>query len=194
MNLVHDILRPFIDQFVSAYLDDILIYSNTKAEHMKHLRQVFDKLREHKLYAKTLKCKFGRTSVDFLGHVVSASGFEMEPVKVKAIQRWPTPKTKRDVQSFLGMVNSYRRFIKDMATVAKPLTELTSNVDFDWTSRRDDAFLALKRKVMSAPVLRAFDPELPVVLSTDASGCAVGAVLEQDDGMGPRPVAFSPNR
>lgn len=190
MNLVNDILRPFIDKFVSAYLDDILIYSKTKAEHVQHLRQVFEKLREHKLYAKTSKCKFGRTSVDFLGHVVSTKGFEMERVKVEAIQKWPTPKTKRDVQSFLGMVNFYRRFIKDMATVAKPLTELTGIVDFDWTSRREDAFLALKRKVMSAPVLRAFDPELPVVLSTDASGCALGAVLEQDDGMGRRPVAY----
>lgn len=118
----------------------------------------------------------------------------MERVKVEAIQSFPTPKTKRDVQSFLGMVSFYRRFIKDMATVAKHLTELTSNVELDWTSRREDAFLALKSKVISAPVLRAFDSELPVVLSTDASGCAVGAVLEQDDGMGPRPVAFSPNR
>lgn len=114
----------------------------------------------------------------------------MERVKVEAIQRLPTPKTERDVQSILGMVNFYRRFMKDMATVAKPVTELTSNVEFDWTSRREDAFLALKSKVISAPVLRAFDPELPVVLSPDASGCAVGAVLEKDDGMGRRPVAF----
>lgn len=190
MNLVNDILRPYIDNFVSAYLDDILIFSKTRAEHIRHLRQVLDKLREHKLYAKVSKCKFAQRSVDFLGHVVSANGFEMERVKVEAIKKWPKPKTKRDVQSFLGMLNFYRRFIEKMATVAKPLTELTSIVDFEWTARQEDAFNSLKDKVMSAPILRAFNPELPVVLSTDASGCAVGAVLEQDDGMGRRPVAF----
>lgn len=136
------------------------------------------------------KSKFAQKSVDFLVHVVSFNGFEMERVEVEAIKKWPKPKTKRDVQSFLGMVNFYRRFIEKMATVAEPLTGLTSNVDFEWTSRQEDAFNSRKDNVMSSPILRAFNPELPVVLSTDASGCAVGAVLEQDDGMGRRPVAF----
>lgn len=96
------------------------------------------------------------------------------------------------MQSLLGTVNLYRRFIKDMATVAKPLTKLTNNVDFDRTSRREDAFLAIKEIVLRALALRAFDPKLPVVLSTEASGWAVGAFLGQDDGMGRRPVAYFP--
>lgn len=91
MNLVNDILRPYIDNFVSAYLDDILIFSKTREEHIRHLRQVLDKLREHKLYAKVSKCKYAQRSVDFLGHVVSANGFEMERVKVEAIKKWPKP-------------------------------------------------------------------------------------------------------
>lgn len=132
MNVVNDILRSYVDKLVSAYPDDILIFSKTKAEHIRHLIQVLDKLREHKLYAKASKCKFGRTSVDFLGHVISVKGFEMKRAKVEAIQKWPTPETKRDVQSILGMVSFCRRFIKEMATVAKPLTELTSNVDIEW--------------------------------------------------------------
>lgn len=135
MNLNNVILRPYVDNFVSAYLDDILIFSNTMAEHIRHLRQVVDELREHKLYANVSKWKFAQKSEDFLGYVVSANGFEMKRVKVEAIKKWPKPKTKRHIQSFLGMVNFYRHFIEKMATVAKPLTELTSSVDFEWTSR-----------------------------------------------------------
>jgi len=190
MNVINDVLRPFIDRFVCAYLDDILIYSKTKAEHVAHLRQVLRTLREHKLYAKLSKCEFGRTSVDFLGHIVSPNGFEMEGGKTESIRVWPTPKSKKDVQSFLGLVNFYRRFVRDMAAIAKPLTDLTGNVEFAWTEAHEDSFRALKARVACAPVLRSFDPTLPVIVSTDASGCALGAVLEQDDGMGRRPVAF----
>lgn len=190
MNLVHDILRPFIDQFVSAYLDDILIYSKRKAEHVQHLRQVLDKLREHKLYAKLSKCQFARTTVDYLGHVISEKGFSMEDYKVQAIRTWATPRSKKDVQSFLGMVNFYRRFIKGMAAVATPLTRLTGNVDFEWTPDAQKAFEQLQNLTTTAPVLRPFDKRYPIYVSTDASGYAVGAVLEQDDGRGRRPVAY----
>lgn len=96
--------------------------------------------------------------------------------------------TRRAIVS--GDGDFYRRFIENMATVARPLTELTGNVDFEWSPHCENAFLSLKSKAMTAPVLRAFDPALPSVLSTDASGCAVGAVLEQDDESGRRPVAF----
>lgn len=85
---------------------DILIYSKTKTEHLQHLRQVLDKRREHKLYGEFSKCKLGLKSVDFLGNIVSANGFEVERVKIENIEKWPRPRTKRDVQSFLGMVIS----------------------------------------------------------------------------------------
>eukprot|EP00170_Pyropia_yezoensis_P003250 contig_13592_g3257 len=181
MNLMNDVFRPYIDRFVCAYLDDILIYSKSLDQHLFHLRNVLTTLREHKLYAKLSKCEFGCTSVDFLGHVVSPNGFEMEHTKTESIRMWPTPRTKKDVQSLLGLVNFYRRFVLGMAEIAKPLTELTGNIDFAWTKAHEDSFRTLKERVASAPVLRPFDRDLPVIVSTDASGCAIGAVLEQDD-------------
>lgn len=192
MNLINDVLRPYINRFVCAYLDDILIYSKSLEEHLVHLRKVLTTLREHKLYAKLYKCEFCRASVDFLGHVVSPNGFQMEHTKTESIRMWSTPKTKKDVQSFLGLVNFYWRFIRGMADIVKPLTELTGKTDFAWTQAHENSFRTLKERVASAPVLRPVDPDLPVIVSTDASGCAIGAVLEQDDGMGRRPVAFFP--
>lgn len=190
MNLMNDVFRPYLYDFICVYLDDILVYSETYDDHLKHLRLALEKLREHKLYAKLSKCQFARTTVDYLGHVISEKGFSMEDYKVQAIRTWATPRSKKDVQSFLGMVNFYRRFIKGMAAVATPLTRLTGNVDFEWTPDAQKAFEQLQDLTTSAPVLRPFDKRYPIYVSTDASGYAVGAVLEQDDGRGRRPVAY----
>jgi len=114
----------------------------------------------------------------------------MEAEKVNAIRTWTTPQSKTDVQSFLGMVNFYRRFIINMAEVAVPLTRLTGNVDFEWTADAEASFQRLKMLETSAPVLRGFDKRHPIYLSTDASGYAIGAALEQDDGRGRRPLAY----
>jgi len=114
----------------------------------------------------------------------------MEQSKIGSIQKWPTPKSKVDVQSFLGLVNYYRRFIVNISHVARPLTSLTGNVPFSWGEAQAQAFELLKKIVSSAPVLRNFDPGLPICLSTDASADAVGAVLEQEENGSSRPVAF----
>ena len=190
MNLMNDVFRPYLDKFICVYLDDILVYSENYHDHLRHLRLTLQKLRAHKLYAKLSKCRFAATTVDYLGHVISADGFSMEGDKVQAIRSWSTPTSKRDVQSFLGMVNFYRRFIQDMAAVAAPLTRLTGNVDFEWSSAAQESFEKLKYLASKAPILRSFDPRYPIFVSTDASGYAVGAVLEQDEGDGRRPVAY----
>lgn len=114
----------------------------------------------------------------------------MEDDKVHAIRSWGIPKSKKDVQSLLGLVNFYRRFIKGMTSVAAPLTRLTGNVDFGWNTETQKSFEQLQVLTTSAPVLRPFDKSYPIYVSTDASGYAVGAVLEQDDGRGRRPVAY----
>lgn len=190
MSLMNDIFREHLDKFVMVYLDDILIYSPDLSSHLSHLRTVLDLLRGHKLYGKLSKCDFCKNSVDYLGHVISAGGFSMEDSKVAAIRDWPTPRNKRDVQSFLGMVNFYRRFIAKCAAIARPLTELTGNVPFQWNDKCDIAFQRLRLAVSSAPVLRCFDPDLPIFVTTDASGLAVGAVLEQEEEGQRRPVAY----
>ena len=126
-------VRAFIGKFVVVYFDDILIYSKEIDEHISHLRQVFDVLRKESLYANLKKCDFYMDKIVFLGYVVSAKGIEMDEAKVKAIQKWPTPKSKTDVRSFHGLASFYRRFVKDLSTIASPLTEIIKKVvGFNW--------------------------------------------------------------
>jgi len=140
MSLINDVFQEYLDKFICVYLDDILVYNENLDDHLRHLRLTLDKLREHKLYAKRSKCPFAETTVDYLGHVISAHGFSMEDEKVNAIRTWTTLQSKKDVQSFLGMINFYRRFIINMAEVAVPLTRLTGNVDFGWTADAEAFF------------------------------------------------------
>ncbi|CAK9782872.1 unnamed protein product [Cutaneotrichosporon oleaginosum] len=110
-NLINDVLRPFLDHFVIVYLDDILIFSNTKEEHVDHVNQVLAKLREHELWAHASKCEFHKNEVDYLGYIVTPEGIKMDPKKVSAIIDWPTPTNLNGVRSFLGFANFYRGFI-----------------------------------------------------------------------------------
>ena len=108
-----------------VYLDDIIILGRSFSEHLHNLRDVFDRFREAGLKLKPSKCTFGQKEVAFLGHIVSDTGVATDPVKVAAITNWPTPRNRKEVQQFLGLGNYYRRFIKDFATIAKPLHRLT---------------------------------------------------------------------
>jgi len=191
MNLMNDVFREHLDKFIMVYLDDILIYSRTWNEHLEHTRMALQLLRSHKLYGKLSKCSFGAKSVEYLGHILKSNGIAMDPHKVSAITDWPQPRNKKDVQSFLGLVNYYRRFIRGCSGIAKPLTLLTGKVEFQWTEPQENAFHELKQAISQAPVLRTFEPDDPVTVTTDASSYALGAVLEQTDDLGTRPVAFT---
>jgi len=190
MNLMNDVFQEYLDDFICVYLDDILVYSENLDDYLRHLRLALDRLRLQKLYVKLSKYQFAETTVDYLGHFISAYGFPMENEKVNAIRTWTTPPSKKDVQSFLGMINFYGRFIRSIAEIAVPWTRLTGNVDFQRSADADASFQRLKVLATSAPVLRGFDKRHPIYLSTDASGYAIGAVLKQDDGHGRWPVAF----
>jgi len=190
MNLVNDVFQDFLENFICVYLDDILVYSENPDDHLQHLRLTLDKLRANTLYVKRSKCQFAETTVDYLGHVISAPGVSMEDEQVNAIRTWNTTQSIDDVQSFLRVVNFYRRFIIKMAEVAVPLTRLTGNVDFEGIADAKASFQHLKMPETSAPVLRGFDERHHMSVSTDASGYASGAVLEQDDGQGRRPEAY----
>src|SRR4051812_32344711 len=111
--LMQEVLRPFLDIFVIVYIDDILIYSKNEQEHTEHLRQVLQALRQHKLYGTMTKCKFFKESVEYLGHVISKEGIATDPKKVEIIKTWPKPNNLKELQSFLGLCNYYRRFIAD---------------------------------------------------------------------------------
>lgn len=191
MDLMQQIFHNQLDRFVIVYLDDILVYSRTTEDHHKHLREVLDTLRKHKLYAKLSKCHLYQSSVSFLGHIISSNGVQMEPEKVKAIQDWPTPKSVQDIRSFLGLAGYYRKFIQNFSKISSPLTELLKkDVSFEWTTRQEQAMNELKQAIMTAPVLINPDHKLPFTVVTDASGFAVGAALCQDQGNGLQPVSF----
>ena len=124
MHMMNSIFRPYLDKFVIVFLDDILIYSRSLAEHRRHVRQALDLLRENRLYANAKKCSFFKESLSFLGHVVSAEGISMEKDKVKAIQDWPPPVNVSGVRSFLGLAGYYRKFVRNFSKIASPLSEL----------------------------------------------------------------------
>jgi hypothetical protein len=191
MRLMNDVFRPLLDECVVVFLDDILVYSRSHEEHERHLRAVFEILRSNKLYAKLSKCEFGKSEVEFLGHIVGADGIRPMQNKVAAVRDWKVPTTVSELRSFLGLVGYYRRFIPQHAKIALPLTKLTqSNTAYEWTEEQQTAFDKLKELLTTAPVLRMPDPTLPYTITTDASDYAIGAVLTQEDDDGERPVAY----
>ena len=191
MHLMHQTFRKFLDEFVLVFLDDILIFSNTLEEHERHVKQVLEVLRKEKLYAKESKCEFFKDEVEFLGHIVGRNGIRMMQDKVEAVRAWPVPARVTDVRAFLGTAGYYRKFIKDFSKTSTPLSELTKDdVKFEWGAKQQSAFQQLKDAIVEGPVLILPDPKLPFVVHTDASGYAVGAVLQQDQGHGLQPIAF----
>ena len=123
MRLMNEVLKPFLGRFVVVYFDDILVYSKGEEDHLQHLKQVFDVLREKKLYAKLENCDFLTPSIVFLGYVVSKDGIMVDQSKVEAIKSWPQPKSITEVRSFHGLASFYRRFVPNFSTIMTPITE-----------------------------------------------------------------------
>ena len=117
MDLMHRVFQPYLDQFFIVFVDDILIYSQSKWEHEDDLRIVVQLLRDHQLYAKFSKCEFWISEVRVLGHMVSASGVSVDPEKVGAVMSWERPKSVFEIRSFFGMAGYYRRFIEDLSRI-----------------------------------------------------------------------------
>src|SRR5436190_438213 len=189
---INSALQEYLDDFCIAYLDDILIYSNSHEEHTKHVRLVLEKLRKHGLYASLEKCEFSVEEVNFLGFVISPTGISMEPSRIATIVDWPTPKSVLDIQVFLGFCNFYRRFVEAYSHVVLAMTTLLrkSSNEFKWTPEAQKAFEHLKHLFTQAPILRHFDPELPIFLYTDASGFAISGILCQFYNGVLHPIAF----
>jgi len=193
MQLMNETFSDLLYKGVLVFLDDIIIYSDTLEEHTELLNKVLQRLRTHKLYAKQSKCALYQQEVDFLGHYVGQHGLRVMEDKVEAVTDWPTPRNVRDVRAFLGLVGFYRRFIRNFSAIALPLSQLTRTVTgspFEWGDKQQKSFDQLKRALQTAPILILPDPTKPYVLHTDASGFAIGAVLQQDQGNGLQPIAF----
>ncbi|KAL0539789.1 hypothetical protein IC582_024007 [Cucumis melo] len=180
MDLMNRVFREFLDTFVIVFIDDILIYSKTEAEHEEHLRIVLQTLRDNKLYAKFSKCEFWLKQVSFLGHVVSKAGVSVDPAKIEAVTGLTRPSTVSEVRSFLGLAGYYRRFVENFSRIATPLTQLTrKGAPFVWSKACEDSFQNLKQKLVTAPVLTVPDGSGSFVIYSDASKKGLGCVLMQ---------------
>jgi transposase InsO family protein len=175
------VLRDILDDFCSAYIDDIIIFSRSRKEHRRHTEEVLKRLRDAGLQCDIDKCEFEVRSTKYLGFIIEAGkGIRMDPEKVKAIQEWEAPTTVKGVRSFLGFANFYRRFIKHYSDVVRPLTELThKDRSFSWSTESDEAFKRLKRIFLTEPALAQFDYEKETRVETDASGWCIGGTLLQ---------------
>ena len=150
-----------------VYIDDIIIFSSTIDDHLKQLNEVFTRLKAAGLKLKPKKCHLFKCKVQYLGHVVSESGIETDPEKIEAIRKWERPSNVSEIRSFLGLCSYYRRFVPDFASLARPLIKMTEKTSkFEWTSDQEEAWLKLKEKLTSPPILVYPDPGIPFILDT----------------------------
>jgi hypothetical protein len=189
---MNDIFADLLDISVIVYLDDILVYSDDPSQHTAHVREVLRRLRKYGMYARIEKCYFGVDTVEYLGYVLSPEGLSMDDSKVETIKNWPIPRKVKDVQSFLGFANFYRRFISHYSDIVIPLTRLTrKGVAWDFNEQCLTAFETLKSAFVSAPVLSHWYPDAEMIVETDASDYAIAAILSIfTDDKDLHPVAF----
>ncbi|KAK0637673.1 Transposon Tf2-12 polyprotein [Lasiodiplodia hormozganensis] len=189
---VNEAMMDCLDKFCAVYIDDIIVYSKTRKEHREHVKEVLTRLRKAGLQPDPKKCEFEVTETKFLGLIVTRDGIKMDPVKVKAILDWEAPKTLHGVQSFLGLCNYYRRFVRGYSIIAKPLTDLTKkDQGFQWSPQCQAAFEALKQAMSSDPVLKYFDPTKTIYIEVDSSDYVSGGFMMQKDDEGRlHPVAY----
>jgi len=190
--MMNKIRMEFLDHGVVVYLDDILIYSENMDGHIKLVQKALDRLEQHDLAVSLKKSVFHQEEVEFLGYIVKTSGVTMSDIKVKSVQNWAHPRSVKEVQIFPGFANFYRRFIKDISKVCKPITEtLKGNPkDFHWGREQEEAFEELKKRFTTAPILSHFYPGRRTVVETDASDFAQGCIQSQYQGRRLHPVAF----
>ena len=179
--------------FVSVYIDDVLIFSRTLEEHLRHIGQVLDQFQAAGLKLKPSKCHFMCQRVEYLGHLITQKGLLRNTKKVSAVTDFPTPTSVTQVRQFVGLASYYRRFIEGFARIAGPLHQLTKqNAEFKWTDECQEALDTLKKKLVEAPVLVYPNFDIGFVLETDPSYQGLGAVLSQklEDKL-LHPVSFS---
>ncbi|XP_042032226.1 uncharacterized protein LOC121778901 [Salvia splendens] len=180
------IFQPMLRKFVIVFFDDILVYSPTMEVHEEHLSAVLMVLQTNSFVVKLSKCSFCKSTVEYLGHLISNGSLKADPNKISAMTAWPKPKNVRQLRGFLGLTGYYRRFIAGYALIASPLTDLLKKDAFVWTPEADSSFLDLKGAMTTAPVLRLPDFDKTFCVETDASNTGIGAVLLQDN----HPIAF----
>ena len=178
---------------VVVYLDDVLIFTRTLEEHQKVVQWVLEILQQHNLSLKLEKCKFEKTSVEYLGVVISHNSVNMDLEKVAGVSDWPTLTNKKEVQSFLGFINFYWRFIEGFLHIARLLFDLTkADSTFKWSDKEKLAFDTIRNQITSAPILTLPDNSRPHWVEADSLDFATRVVLSQHNPEDDKwhPVAF----
>ena len=181
-----------LDEFCIAYINDILIYSNSKKKHQTRIQKVLVALQKVGLQGDIDKCEFHVTKISYLGLIISTKGIRMDPKKVEAVYNWETPMCVRDVQAFIRFANFYCHFIRAISDVVHPMiATIKKNTIFYWTPKCQKSFELLKKCFTTAPVLTHFDFEKECILETDLSDNVSVKIFSQygDDGL-LHPVAF----
>ena len=179
--------------YVSVYLDDLLVFSESLADHLEHLEKVICRMMEVGLKLKPEKCHFACSELEYLGHTITRSGVKTNERLVPAVTKFPTPQNVRQVRKFLGLASFYRRFIQNFARIATPLHQLThKDATFLWSLECQEAFEVLKKRLTTAPVLAYPRFDRDFILETDASILGLGAVLSQlQDDTKPHPISYA---
>jgi hypothetical protein len=183
MRLMNEVLKDFIVKFVIVYLDDILIFSKTEEEHLKHLAAVMRRLQQEKLLINLKKLSFMKTKLIYLGFVISSNELKMDPEKVRAIRDWPSPKSIFEVRRFHGLASFYRKFIRNFSEICAPMMDMVKKRHkyFHWMEEAEESFKLLKERIIGQPVLVLPDFSKTFQVRCDASGFAIGVVLSQDN-------------
>jgi len=178
MNTIfHELIQSGV---VVIYLDDILVFTDTKMEHHKIVREVLEILRKNNLYLQPKKCAFETQEIEYLGLIIKPGKIAMDPAKLNGIKDWPVPKNVKEIQRFRGFANFYRRFIQDFSKICKPLDLLTrKDQKWEWGPEQQKAFEGLKEIFTTAPILLNPDGSQPFTIEADASDFAMGAILSQ---------------
>jgi len=184
--MMNELLRDLINTGkVAAFIDDVIIGTETEEGHDDIVAEVIKRLEENDLYVKPEKCKWKVREVGFLGVVIGPEGIKMEKEKVKGVMEWPTPKCVKDVQKFLGLANYYCRFIEGFASIARPLHDMVKkDKKWDWMERQEKAFRELKEQFTKEPVLAVPDLDKKLRVEVDTSDYVTGGLLsiEREDG------------
>jgi hypothetical protein len=188
MRLMNEVLKYFIGKFVILYLDDILIFSKTKGEHLRHLTSVMEKLQQEKLLINLKKSSFMKKEIIYLGFVISSSELKMDLKKIREIKEWSSPSNIFEVRFFHGLERFYRKVIKDFSGICAPMLDTVKkkHKSFSWTEEAEKGFKVLKEKITKQPILVLTDFGKTFQVRCDESGLAIGATLSQDN----RPVAY----
>jgi hypothetical protein len=183
---MNHVFNKQLRKFLLVFFDDLLIYSKTWEDHLKHVDEILSIMEEQSLYAKESKCEFGMTEVLYLGHIIGEKGVQVHQEKIQAILDWPTPKTLTELKGFLGICSYYRRFVKGFSQLCATLTDLTRKGAFKWSHEAQVTFDRMKKVMSTCPVLSLPYFSQPFILECDASGEGIGAVLMQNR----HPIAY----